>query len=93
MFDGIDARLDEGIVDRQARSWDALASAWVLVLVLMVLLAGVGALACLRNASQPDRPPAGAVIPQHDPCSGPGLRSAPGTDGCENMPLTLLVNG
>jgi hypothetical protein len=93
MFDGIDARLAEESIDRHVGGWHIVASAWALVVGLMVLLTGVGALLCLRNASQPDRPLAGAIIPQHDACVGPGLASAPGADGCENMPLTLLVNG
>jgi hypothetical protein len=87
MFDGIDARLEEGVVDRRVGGWDIVASAWALVLMLMVLLAGIGVLACLRSASQPDRPFAGAVIPQHDPCVELGLASAPGPDGCDSIPL------
>ena len=88
MFDGIDARPAEESIDRRVGGWRIVASAWALVLALLVVLAGTGALECLRNTSQPDRPPAGAVIPQHDPCSGSGLRSVPGTDGCDIIPLS-----
>ncbi len=87
MFDGIDARLAEESIDRRVGGWRIVASAWALVLALLVALAGTGALERLRNASQPHRPPAGAVIPQHNPCSGPGLRSVPGADGCDVIPL------
>jgi hypothetical protein len=87
MFDGIDARLAEESIDRRDGGWRTVASAWTLVLVLMVLLAGIGVLACLRSTPPLDRPLAGVVIPQHDPCVGPGLASAQGTDGCESMPL------
>ena len=74
MFDGIDARLAEESIDRRVGGWRIIASAWALVLALLVVLAGTGVVECLRNASQ------------HDPCSGPGLRSAPGADGCEIIP-------
>jgi hypothetical protein len=87
MFDGIDARLEEDVVDRRVGGWDIVASAWALVLMLMVLLAGIGVLACVRSPSQPDRPIAGAVIPEHDPCIAPGLASAQGVDGCDSIPL------
>ena len=93
MFEGIEIRLERDGIERQVVSWRTLASAWALVLVLMVLFAGGSALACLHGRPHPDRPLAGAVIPQHDPCVGPGLASAPGHDGCESMPLSLMVNG
>ena len=93
MFDGIDARLAEESIDRRDSGWRIVASAWALVLALLVVLAGTGAMECLRNTSQPDRPPAGAVIPQHDPCVGPGIASAPGVDGCESVPLRRDFSG
>lgn len=88
MFDGIDARLAEESIDRHVGGWRMVASAWVLVAGFMVLLAGIGALICLRTASQPDRLLTGAVIPQHDPCVGAGLASAASADGCESVPLS-----
>src|SRR5215831_16218637 len=78
MFDGIDARLAEESIDRRDGSWRVVASAWALVLALMVVLAGAVAMACLHDHAQPDHLLAGAVIPQHDPCVGPGVASAPG---------------
>ena len=87
MFDGIDARLAEESIDRRVGGWRIVASAWALVLALMVVLAGAVAMACLHGRAQPDDLLAGAVIPQHDPCVGPGVASAPGVDGCESVPL------
>ncbi|HYZ41056.1 MAG TPA: hypothetical protein VE687_10590, partial [Stellaceae bacterium] len=72
----------------RAGSWGAVFSAWALVVLFLLLLAGVSAVACPRPGSHPPRHLAGAVIPQHDPCVGPGLASAPDTDGCKNVPLT-----
>jgi hypothetical protein len=93
MFDGIDARLAEESIDRRDSSWRIVASAWAFVLALMVLLAGAGALAYLHHHAQPDHLLAGAVIPQHDPCVGPGVASAPGVDGCESAPLRRDFSG
>jgi len=93
MFDGIDARLAEESIDRRDGSWRTVASAWALVLALMVVLAGGGAMAFLHSHSQPDRLLAGSVIPQHDPCVGPGVASAPGIDGCESVPLRRDFSG
>ena len=93
MFDGIDARLAEESIDRRVGGWRVLASAWALVLALMVPLAGAGAMACLHGHGQPDHLLAGAVIPQHDPCVGLGVASVPGIDGCESVPLRRDVSG
>lgn len=88
MFDGIDARLEEGSIDQEAGSWRAVASAWVLVIVFLLVLAGAGALTALYGGSQSDRPLAGAVIPHHDPCVGPGLPTSSGANGCKTAPLS-----
>ena len=93
MFDGIDARLAEESIERRDSSWRVVASAWALVLALMVVLAGAVAMACLYDHAQPDHLLAGAIIPQHDPCVGPGLASAPGVDGCESVPLRRDFSG
>jgi len=87
MFDGIDARLDEDNVEQVVGSWRAVASAWALVLVFLLFLAGAGAWMSLHGGSQPDRPQAGVVIPHHDPCVGPGLPTASGANGCKTAPL------
>ncbi len=57
------------------------------VLLFLLLLAGVSAVACPRGDSHPQRHLASAVIPQHDPCVGPGVPSAQGIDGCKTTPL------
>jgi hypothetical protein len=79
------AREPEG-ADRQFVNWRIVVSAWVLVLVFVMLLAAVDALACRRVVSHANTHFAGAVIPQHDPCAGPGIPSAVNTDGCESAP-------
>ena len=81
MIDGIER--DE----RQVSGWTGVASAWALVLVFLLLLAGAGAVACPRASVHPPRHLARVVIPQHDPCIGPGIASASGIDGCENIPV------
>jgi hypothetical protein len=73
---------------RQIGGWRAVASAWALIGVLLLLLAGVSAVACPRSDWHPHRHLAGAVIPQHDPCTGLGVPSAPGVDGCRTVPLS-----
>ncbi len=82
MTDGIERN------ERQVSGWAGVASAWALVLLFLLLLAGVGAVACPRGDVQPHRHLAGVVIPQHNPCIGPGVASAPVVDGCENIPVS-----
>jgi hypothetical protein len=73
--------------DRQVGSWRIVLSAWALVLLLMFLLAGTEAMASRHGGSHARAHLAGAVIPRHDTaCGGPGIPSAPGPDGCENLP-------
>ena len=73
--------------DRQIAGWRVVAAAWALLLVFLVLLAGVSAVASPRADTHPQRHLASAVIPQHDPCVGPGLLSAQDVDGCKILPL------
>src|SRR4029077_17945663 len=54
---------------------------------LLLLFAGVSAVACPRSEAQLHRHLAAAAIPQHDPCVGAAVRSAPGVDGCKIVPL------
>ena len=88
MFDRIDIGREQDGNERQVGGWRVVASAWVLVLVFLLLLGGVSAVACQHSGGAPLRPLARAAIPQHDPCSGPGVPSAPGTDGCKSIQLT-----
>ncbi len=73
--------------DLQIGDWRIVVSAWLLVLVIVMLLVTVDALACRRVSSPPDAQLVGAVIPQHEPCAGPGIPSAVNIDGCERGPL------
>ena len=73
--------------DRQTGGWRVVASAWALLLLFLLLLAGVSAVACPRADLQPQRPLARAAIPQHDPCVGPGVPSAQDLNGCKTTPL------
>lgn len=74
--------------DRHSAGWHVVVSAWALVLLFLVLLAGVHAVASLSGGSHPDGRLEGAVIPRHDPaCGGPGIVSPHGVEGCEPVPL------
>jgi hypothetical protein len=88
MVENLERDLQQAGNDRQFGNWRVVVSAWALVLLFVVLLAGVSAVACLRGSAQPNRHLSGAVIPQHDPCSGPGVPSAPAIDGCRNIPFS-----
>jgi hypothetical protein len=75
--------------DGQVANWRVVISAWALVLIFIMLLTGARAVACLRGGlhHQHHQHLAGAVIPRHDTCGGPGIASAPGLDGCKNLPI------
>lgn len=87
MIDAIEREGADESDDRQIGGWRVVASAWALVLLFLLLLAGVSAVACPRADSHAQRRLASAVIPQHDPCVGPGVPSAQGVDGCKTIPL------
>jgi hypothetical protein len=87
MIDAIGLNHAQENGDQRLGGWRVVASAWALLLLFLLLLAGVSAVACPRGGVQPDRHLAGAVIPQHDPCVGPGVPSAQGVDGCKTTPL------
>jgi hypothetical protein len=87
MIDAIELAPAQPTDDRQIGGWQVVAAAWALLLVFLLLLAGVSAVACPRADTRPQRHLASAVIPQHDPCVGPGVPSAQGVDGCKTIPL------
>jgi hypothetical protein len=87
MIDAIELERTQPTDDRQIGGWRVVAAAWALLLVFLLLLAGVSAVACPRADSHPRQHLASAVIPQHDPCVGPGLPSAQGVDGCKTIAL------
>jgi hypothetical protein len=86
MFEDIALEAEHEIATRQDRGWRVVASAWGLLVLLLLLFAGVSAVACPRGAVHTHRHLTGAMIPQHDPCTGPGVASAPGVDGCKTIP-------
>jgi hypothetical protein len=87
MIDAIEREPTQPTDDRQTGGWRVVAAAWAVVLLFLLLLAGVGAVACPRADTHPPRHLASAVIPQHHPCVGPGVPSAQGVDGCKTIPL------
>ena len=74
---------EPGFAERYLGGWRVVASAWALVMVLVVLFAGVDALAS-RHVTVPQRAAlVGVVIPRHDPsCGGPGDVTAAATPNC-----------
>ena len=87
MIDAIEREPAQPTDDRQIGGWRVVAAAWALLLLFLLLLAGVSAVACTRADTHPQRHLASAVIPQHDPCVGPGVPSAQGVDGCKTIPV------
>ena len=87
MIDAIELEPAQLADDRQIGGWRVVAAAWAVPLLFLLLLAGVNAVACPRADTHPLRHLASAVIPQHDPCVGPGVPSAQGVDGCKTVPL------
>jgi hypothetical protein len=59
----------EAVGDSQSGGWRGVVSAWALVVLLVVLLAGTQAVASHRAVAPSHAKFAGAVIPRHDPAS------------------------
>lgn len=58
--------------ERNATSWRGVASAWVLLGLIVLAFVGLDAAALLGPAGQSANPLTGAIIPQHDPvCAAP----------------------
>jgi hypothetical protein len=55
--------------DRFPANWRVVVSAWVMVLLVVLVFAGTQALASHRHSAPPRAHLAGAVIPRHDPAS------------------------
>ena len=84
MVDSINPERQPDCTDRLPGSWRAVAAAWALVALLMVLFTGAEAFAA-RYATAPGHAHvAGAVIPRHDPACA----DIP-TDACPGFALTL----
>ncbi|MBO0736266.1 MAG: hypothetical protein J2P48_06820 [Alphaproteobacteria bacterium] len=89
MIEYVERKLGQDVGERQTGSWRVVVSAWVLVLLFILLTTAAEAVACLRGGAHHDHGQtfARTVIPRHDACGGPGVPSAPGLDGCQNVPL------
>jgi hypothetical protein len=88
MDKGVQIRREPESNERQFGNWRGVISAWAIVVALLILLAGVHAVASLRGSAHPDSRLGGAVVPRHDTaCGGPGVASAHPVLGCEATPL------
>lgn len=70
------------IVQRSGRDWRIVASAWVFVIVCVLLFAAADAMACRHRAPSGKGQLTGAVIPRHDP-SFPGPDEVAASDWVE----------
>ena len=74
---------EPGFAERFLGGWRVIASAWAMAMVIVVLFAGVEALASHHIAPVRTTALIGAVIPRHDPsCGGPGDVTATATPNC-----------
>jgi hypothetical protein len=79
MVDSINPERQPDCTDRLPGSWRAVAAAWALVALLMVLFTGAEAFAARHAAAPGHAHVAGAVIPRHDPaCDGIPSGGCPG---------------
>jgi hypothetical protein len=88
MVDSINPEPQPDCTDRLPGSWRAVAAAWALVALLMVLFAGAEAFAARRTTPPQHANLIGAVIPRHDPACA----EIP-TGACPGFALTLAEMG
>ena len=90
MLEGVEPKL-EPVGDRLSAGWRGVASAWALVLLLIILFAGTQALASRRITAASQATLAGAVIPRHDPASAVvGVPCATPLDECGKFAAALI---
>jgi hypothetical protein len=90
MLEGVEPK-PEPLFVRYPGGWRGVASAWALALLLVVVFAGVQALACQRTVLPPSPRLAGAVIPRHDPASaGVGIPCAAPLEQCGRFATSLV---
>jgi hypothetical protein len=90
MPEGVEPK-PEPMGDRHSAGWRGIASAWALVLLLIILFAGTQALASRRNTAASQATLAGAVIPRHDPASAAvGVPCAARLDECGKVAPALM---
>jgi hypothetical protein len=61
--------ISQSLSDRLSASWRVVVSAWLVVILLVLLSAGTEALASHHSNAPPHAKIAGAIIPRHDPAS------------------------
>jgi hypothetical protein len=90
MLEGVEPKT-EPVGDRYCGGWRGVASAWALVLLLVMLFAGTQALASRHIAAPSQAKLAGAVIPRHDPASaGVGVPCPAPLDECGRLATALV---
>ena len=90
MLEGVEPK-PEPVGDRHSAGWRGVASAWALVLLLVILFAGTQALASRRITTASQATLAGAVIPRHDAASaGVGVPCAALLDECGKFATALM---
>ena len=67
MLDEIERDAEPGIAERCLGSWRAIAAAWLVAILFVVLFATGDALASRHHKLPRNSSVAGAVIPRHDP--------------------------
>ena len=83
----------EAVCDPRSGGWRGVVSAWALVILLVMLLAGTQAVAAHHAAAPGHAKLAGTVIPRHDPASaGVGVPCAAPLEQCGKF-ATALVPG
>jgi hypothetical protein len=93
MLESLESRREPERDDRRAEGWRVVVSAWVFVVLLVVVFAATQALASHRAVAPRHAKLAGAVIPRHDPASaGVGVPCAAPLDKCGKA-VTALVPG
>ncbi len=77
---------ERGAVEKTFGIWRTVAAAWAMAVILVLLFAGVQALASRHGVAPRDASLAGAVIPRHDPsCAGALDAMAPSAGGCQGF--------
>jgi hypothetical protein len=82
----IEDQRESSLATRYLGGWRVIVSAWVIAIVVVLLFAGVQALASRHTPSPRQEAMVGVVIPRHDPsCAGSGDVTASATPNCQNI--------
>jgi hypothetical protein len=83
MVEYVEEIREANFAERYLGGWRVIASAWAIALAIVVLFAGVEAMASRHGTPVQAAALAGVVIPRHDPsCGGPGDLTAASTPNC-----------